>query len=126
MLGKVNTGGKLSVYAIEGSWLKVSYQGQYGYVSKSYTKYLDGNGNPIGAAMKEVTANETLNVYVKATSNSKKIGTVAQDATVSVYNESGGYYLTIIYGLPGYIVKESTTTVENENPAPTPDPVSRR
>ncbi|ATP40579.1 N-acetylmuramoyl-L-alanine amidase [Solibacillus sp. R5-41] len=124
VLGKVNTGGKLSVYAIEGSWLKVSYQGQYAYVSKSYTKYLDSNGNPIGAAIKEVTANETLNVYVKATSSSKKIGTVAKDATVSVYKESGGYYLTTIDGLPGYIMKESTTTVDNgdENPEPTPKP----
>lgn len=131
VLGKVDTGGKLSVYAIEGSWLKISYKGQYGYVSKAYTKYLDVNGNPIGSAMKEVIANETLNLYVKPTSSSKKIGTVTQDATVSVYNESGGYYLTTVDGLPGYIVKANTTTVENENenpdvdnpePEPTPDP----
>lgn len=127
VLGKVNTGGKLSVYAIEGNWLKVSYKDQYAYVSKAYTKYLDASGNPIGATMKEVTANETLNVYVKATSTSKKIGTIKTDARISVYKENGGYYLTTMDGLPGYIVKSSTTDVETEtpdvdNPQPEPEP----
>lgn len=125
VLGKVNTGGKLSVYAVEGSWLKISYQGQYGYVSKAYTKYLEQNGNAIGGEIKKVTADELLNLYYKPASTAKKIGQVKSGATVSVYKESDGYYLTMVDGLPGYIVKSSTTNVSTpvvEKPS-VPQPV---
>lgn len=72
VIGRVNTGGKLSVYAVEGNWLKVSYQGYYGYISKSYAKFLEQDGNAIGPSIKAVTANATLNLYYKPTSSSKK------------------------------------------------------
>lgn len=116
VLGKVNTGGKLSVYAIEGNWLKVSYQGQYAYISKSYAKFLEQNGNAIGSVQKTVSANAAMNLYYKPTSSSKKLDLINQGKTLPVYKESDGYYLTIVNGLPGYVVKSSTTEIYVEKP----------
>lgn len=116
VLGKVNTGGKLSVYAIEGNWLKVSYQGQYAYISKSYAKFLEQDGNNIGSVQKTVSANAALNLYYKPTSSSKKLDLINQGKTLPVYKEIDGYYLTIVNGLPGYVVKSSTTEIYVEKP----------
>ena len=38
ILGKVNTGKVLPVYEDQGFWLKVAYNGQFGFVAKQYTK----------------------------------------------------------------------------------------
>lgn len=116
VLGKVNTGGKLSLYAIEGNWLKVSYQGQYAYISKSYAKFLEQDGNNIGSVQKTVSANAAMNLYYKPTSSSKKLDLINQGKTLPVYKEIDGYYLTIVNGLPGYVVKSSTTEIYVEKP----------
>ena len=117
ILGVVNTGGKLSVYGVEGNWLKVSYQGLYAYVNKSYVKFLEQNGNTIGSATKQVKANVDLNLYYKPTSSSKKITLISPGTKLSVYKEIDGYYLTMVDGIPGYIVKSSTTDVEVSTPS---------
>lgn len=112
VLGTVNTGDKLSVYAVEGNWLKVEFQGQYAYINKSYAKFLEQDGHTIGAATKQVTATGDLNLYYKPSSSSKKITLISKGTKLSVYKEISGYYLTMVNGIPGYIVKASTTDVQ--------------
>lgn len=127
IVGKVNTGGKLSVYAVEGNWLKVTYKGAFAYVFKQYTEFLDADGNELGAVEKEVTTNGALNLYVKPTSSAKVISSVKANEKLPVYKTIGGYYLTQVNGLPGYIVANSTTDATGEvkpNPDPTPPPAS--
>ena len=121
ILGSVNTGGKLAVYEVDGNWLKVSYKGQYGYISKSYVKFLVQDGSSLPAAKKAVTTNDIMNLYYKPTSSAKKITQISKGSTLSVYKEEGGYYLTTVNGIPGYIVKSATTDVEVETPV-TPEP----
>lgn len=118
VVGKVNTGGKLSVYAVEGNWLKVSYKGQYAYISKSYAKFLAHDGSSIGSAIKKVKTNEKINLYYTPSSSSKVITQIAQGTSLSVYKEVSGYYLTMVDGMPGYIVKSSTTDIATETPVP--------
>ncbi|MED4075194.1 N-acetylmuramoyl-L-alanine amidase [Lysinibacillus fusiformis] len=123
IVGKVNTGGKLSVYAVEGNWLKVSYKGAYAYIFKQYAEFLDADGNALGAVEKEVTTKNAVNLYVKPTSSAKVISTIKANVKLPVYKTVGGYYLTQVNGLPGYVVANSTTdTVEEEKPNPNPDP----
>lgn len=127
IVGKVNTGGKLSVYAVEGNWLKVTYKGAFAYVFKQYTQFLDADGNELGAVEKEVTTNGAVNLYVKPTSSAKVISSVKANEKLPVYKTIGGYYLTQVNGLPGYIVANSTTDATGEvkpNPDPTPPPAS--
>lgn len=121
IVGKVNTGGKLSVYAVEGNWLKVSYKGAYAYIFKQYAEFLDADGNALGAVEKEVTTKNAVNLYVKPTSSAKVISTIKANVKLPVYKTVGGYYLTQVNGLPGYVVANSTTdTVEEEKPNPDP------
>ncbi|MFJ7952293.1 N-acetylmuramoyl-L-alanine amidase [Lysinibacillus sp. NPDC096418] len=125
IVGTVNKGGKLSVYAVEGDWLKVTYKGAYAYVHKNYTQFLDADGQVLGSVQKEVTSAAAINLYVKATSTSKIITTIKRDVKLPVYKTVGGYYLTVVDGLPGYIVANSTVDVDVEEPGePTPPPVS--
>ncbi|MGE7950610.1 N-acetylmuramoyl-L-alanine amidase [Lysinibacillus xylanilyticus] len=121
IVGTVNTGGKLSVYAVEGDWLKVTYKGAYAYIYKTYAQFLDADGNALGNVQKQVTATQNLNVYVKPTSSSKVITTVNSKTKLPVYKTVSGYHLTVVNGLPGYIVANSTEDVEGEKPS-TPDP----
>ncbi len=121
IVGKVNTGGKLSVYAVEGNWLKVSYKGAYAYIFKQYAEFLDVDGNVLGAVEKEVTTKNAVNLYVKPTSSAKVISTIKTNVKLPVYKTVGGYYLTQVDGLPGYVVANSTTdAVEEEKPNPDP------
>jgi len=127
IVGTVNKGGKLSVYAVEGDWLKVTYKGAFAYIHKTYAQFLDADGNALGNVQKQVTATQNLNVYVKPTSSSKVITTVNSKTKLPVYKTVSGYHLTVVNGIPGYVVANSTEDVEEEkpsNPDPTPPTVS--
>ncbi|GAB0168914.1 N-acetylmuramoyl-L-alanine amidase [Lysinibacillus sp. CTST325] len=121
VVGTVNKGGKLSVYAVEGDWLKVTYKGAFAYIYKTYAQFLDADGNALGNVQKQVTATQNLNVYVKSTSSSKVITTVNSKTKLPVYKTVSGYHLTVVNGIPGYVVANSTEDVEVEKPS-TPDP----
>ncbi|MGE7092718.1 N-acetylmuramoyl-L-alanine amidase [Lysinibacillus sp. NPDC048646] len=133
IVGTVNKGEKLSVYAAEGDWLKVSSKDAYTYIYKTYAQFLDADGNTLGNVQKQVTTTQNINVYVKASSSSKIISTVNSKVKLPVYETVNGYYLTEVNDLPGYIVANSTEDVTVEQPstpvpalkpAPTPDPIT--
>ncbi|MEB2283015.1 N-acetylmuramoyl-L-alanine amidase [Lysinibacillus xylanilyticus] len=123
IVGTVNKGGKLSVYAVEGDWLKVSYKDTFAYIYKTYAQFLDADGNALGNVQKQVTTTQNINLYVKPTSSSKVISTVNSKVNLPVYKTISGYHLTVVNGVPGYIVANSTADVEVEKPStPKPDP----
>ncbi|WP_375200092.1 N-acetylmuramoyl-L-alanine amidase [Lysinibacillus sp. RS11] len=133
IVGTVNKGGKLSVYAVEGDWLKVSSEDTYAYIYKKYAQFLDADGNALGDVQKQVTTTQSINIYVKPTSSSKVISTVDSKVKLPVYKTVSGYYLTEVNGLPGYIVANSTEDIKVEQPStpdpkptptPTPDPIT--
>ena len=122
---RVNTGGNLAVYDIEGKWLRVTHGGKFGYVHSDYVTYIDGDTRtPLTDVTKKVEANEDLNLYVKATSSSKKItplGIIKKGTELNVYRSKDGYYQVLYQGVPGYIVASSTidlTPAEPEEPTP--------
>ncbi len=121
IVGTVNKGGKLSVYAVEGDWLKVSYKDAFAYIYKTYAQFLDADGNTLGNVQKQVTTTQNINLYVKPTSSSKVISTVNSKVNLPVYKTVSGYHLTVVNDVPGYIVANSTVDVEIEKPS-TPDP----
>ena len=133
IVGTVNKGGKLSVYDVEGDWLKVSYKGVYAYIYKSYAQFLDADGNTFGNVQKQVTTTQDVTVYVKPSASSKTISTVKSKVELPVYKTVNGYHLTVVSGLPGYIIATSTEDFEMEQPSipdtkpdldtnPNPDP----
>ncbi len=129
IVGTINKGGKLSVYAVEGDWLKVSYNDAFAYVYKTYAQFLDADGNALRNIQKQVTTTQSINSYVKPTSSSKVISTVNSKVKLPVYKTVNGYYLTVVNGVPGYIVTDSTEDLKVEkpsipNPTQTPPKVS--
>ncbi|MFT9819962.1 N-acetylmuramoyl-L-alanine amidase [Lysinibacillus sp. NPDC056185] len=121
IVGTINKGGKLSVYAVEGDWLKVSYKDTFAYIYKTYAQFLDADGNALGNVQKQVATTQNINLYVKPTTTSKVISTVNSKVNLPVYKTVSGYHLTVVNGVPGYIVANSTADVEVEKPS-TPDP----
>ncbi|MGE7695919.1 N-acetylmuramoyl-L-alanine amidase [Lysinibacillus sp. NPDC094177] len=125
VVGTVNKGGKLAVYAVEGDWLKVTYKGAFAYIYKTYAQFLDADSNALGNVQKQVTATQNLNLYAKPTSSSKVITSINSKTKLPVYKTVSGYHLTVVNGIPGYVVANSTEDVEVEKPTtpdPTPDP----
>ncbi|MEY9971917.1 N-acetylmuramoyl-L-alanine amidase [Lysinibacillus sp. RC46] len=122
IVGTINRGGKLSVYTVEGDWLKVSYKDTFAYIYKTYAQFLDADGNTLGNVQKQVATTQNTNLYVKPTSSSKVISTVNSKVKLPVYKTVSGYHLTVVNGVPGYIVANSTADVEVEKPS-TPDPI---
>ncbi|WP_144787989.1 N-acetylmuramoyl-L-alanine amidase [Lysinibacillus fusiformis] len=122
IVGKTNKGSKLAVYAIEGDWLKVSFNNGYSYIYKTYAQFLDIDGKTLGNAKKHVTTTQNINLYLEPTSTSNVISTIDSKVKLPVYNTVNGYYLTVVNGLPGYIVAGSTEDVIVEKPS-TPDPI---
>ena len=125
IVGTAHKGGILSVHAVEGDWLKVSNKGSFAYIYKTYTQFLDVDGNTLGNVQKQVTTTQNINLYVKPTTSSKVISTVNSKVTLPVYKTVDGYYLTVVNDLPGYIVVNSTEDAVVENPSnPNPTPPS--
>ena len=125
IVGTAHKGGILSVHAVEGDWLKVSNKGSFAYIYKTYTQFLDADGNALGNVQKQVTTTQNINLYVKPTTSSKVISTVNSKVTLPVYKTVDGYYLTVVNDLPGYIVVNSTEDAVVENPSnPNPTPPS--
>lgn len=122
IIGKVNTGGNLAVYDIQGEWLKVTYNGVFAYVSKQHTQYIDSQTRqPLGEATKKVKANQDLNLYYSSSSSSKKItqlGVIPASTELNVYTSKDGYYQVVYKDVPGYIVAESTTDITPVAPEP--------
>ncbi|WP_336634616.1 N-acetylmuramoyl-L-alanine amidase [Lysinibacillus fusiformis] len=121
IVGKTNKGSKFAVYAIEGDWLKISFNNGYSYIYKTYAQFLDIDGKTLGNVKKQVTTTQNINLYLEPTSTSNVISTIDSKVKLPVYNTVNGYYLTVVNGLPGYIVAGSTEDVIVEKPS-TPDP----
>lgn len=118
IIGRVKSGDILSVYGQEGNWLKVYYEGKYGYVSRSYVKFLNASGKEIGNATGEVVANAaTVQAYSQPATTAAKVGTFAKGAKITVYETLDGWYLTKVGSLPAYVqIGDTNVIVVEEQP----------
>lgn len=122
VMGNVNTGGKLAVYDMQDDWLKITYNGEFGYIQKNNVAYVDATTRePLGVSTKKVKANQDLNLYFDASSSSKKItqvGVIKKGTELDVYTSKDGYYQVAYKNVPGYIVANSTTDITPAQPTP--------
>lgn len=119
-VGQVDTGAILPVYADIDGWLKVSYNGKYAYVSKSYTSYVEEKAPevptpkptptpPPVATTSNVKGRVTvsdLNVRSGAGSSYSSVGTINKGDVVVVQSISN-YWAKITFGnnKTGYVHK---------------------
>ncbi|MBR4985972.1 MAG: SH3 domain-containing protein [Proteobacteria bacterium] len=103
VLGSLSNGKVVSYSAESNGWLKISYNGSAGWISKKYTTSASGGGSSnsgssnsgggdSGGSTKTmyVTAS-SLNVRNGAGTNHSKIGSLSYGASVSVYKTSGNW-----------------------------------
>lgn len=126
IMGRVKTGDLLDVYGQEGNWIKVSYEGKLGFVSQSYTKMLDADGQELGNTTGEVVANvSTVQAFSKPSLQTAQVGTFAKGAKIPVYKTLDGWYLTKVGNIPAYVQIADTNVVVVEEQPPvveTPKP----
>lgn len=105
IVSQVNKGEKLSVYAVEGNWLKISYQGAYAYVSKSYVQFSDENDNPTTTGILARVTVDNLTIRSTASGSSSSLGSLKIGASIKVQSISG-YWVKMSYnGISGYVHK---------------------
>lgn len=112
VVGQVQQGFLFDAYAIEGNWIKVTYNSQYAYVSAQYLTFVDQDGKSLNSKLYTVLAASEIPVYVKSDDTSNTIGTIAHGASIDVYGVSGDWYLTKVNNLPGYV--KVSQTVEKQ------------
>ena len=84
----------------ENNWYKISYAGSVGYVSADYVvEDQDGVFTSCGRVN-----SDSVNVRSAASASASVVGTVSQDASVTVNGYADGWYsVTCTYGTTGYI-----------------------
>lgn len=113
VLGVLKKGQTASVTGAQGSWLKISYGGGSGWVSKQYTKAGAAAASkpaaPKPAAARKVTVTASaLNVRSGAGTSYRILGSLKKGQSVSVTAEQSGW-LKIAYGSSGgWISKQYT------------------
>lgn len=118
IIGRVKTGDLLDVYGQDGNWLKVAYEGKFGYISQSYAKMLDADGKELGAVTGEVVANvATTRAFSKPSLQTAQVGTFAKGAKIPVYATLDGWYLTKVGHIPAYVqIADTNVVVVEEQP----------
>ena len=117
VLGKVHTGDKLNAYAVEGNWVKVSYNNEMAYVSLSYIKFIDTNGLTFDLSnAKEHKLTQDVVLYRGQSTSTKQITTLKKDQTIKVYGTKGEWTVTVFNGIPGYVLTSKLAQVVTTTP----------
>lgn len=112
-LGQLKSGNVVTANGESNGWLKISYKGQTGWISKKYTRS-GGNasgGNNTSAPQSKsgrVTAS-SLNVRKGPGTGYDKLGALSSGASFSYTGESNGWLKISYKGQTGWIAKKYTT-----------------
>ncbi len=113
------TKGKVVSYSEEkGGWLKISYNGQAGWICKQYTKKASSGGSSSGGSSSGSTTSSTSTLYVNTSvlnvrngpgTGNAKIGQVTYGTKLTVVGEKSGW-AKIKYGSGhGWVSKQYTS-----------------
>ncbi len=124
VLGTLKKGQKVTAIAIDGYWYKISYKGQYGYISISYTTDDPSVKNPDSEETeihKYVVATETINIHSAPGTKYSVLGTLAKGTKVKAIavTKDGDWYKINYKNDYGYI-SVSYTTENPDKPNVTP------
>ncbi len=106
----------VTVLGENNGWYKVSYGGEEGYISKAYISLTETPAAPTEPTEPETgdtlyneavkgAATERVNMRQKPTTSSSILKVIAEDQSVSILGENGGWYKVSASGREGYISK---------------------
>ncbi|MBR5586426.1 MAG: SH3 domain-containing protein [Clostridia bacterium] len=105
VIGKLNTGDTVEITGKSGSWYKISYSGNVGFVSAEYVSKTPGTVSEDMAETGTITTNG-LNIRAEASASASVIGKLNTGDTVDVVGKSGSWYKISFSGNTGYISAE--------------------
>lgn len=110
-IGCLSNGTRVNYSGEQNGWLKISYSGKAGYISKQYTSVSGGqtSGGGGSAGTVRVAASVGLNVRKGPGTGYAKIGCLANNEVVSYSSDQNGWLQISYKGQKGYISKQYTT-----------------
>lgn len=116
IIGKVNNGDTFTYLSHEGNWYLIEYNGQYGYISDSYSYLIDDKIMEI--AMAKITGN---NINIRSSSNMDNniIGFADITDSFRIISKENDWYIIDYLGNIGYVnskfVKEDNINIDDLN-----------
>ena len=129
---------QVNVYGRENGWAYAVYNGNAGYISEDYLKYLDAVPLPGISASPSPGTTPAQTLYSgrvtgsgvnfrsqPSTSSSTVIAKLAKNTALVVYSKTGSWYYVSVGGTPGYISSSyveitGAISADPNTPAPTP------
>ena len=128
LLGKANKGETYTVLGKSGDWVKIDFDGEDGYVYKSYIRV---KGTPVdtpveGKTAKIVNCKKMVNVRSEASSNSRLLGTAKKGETFKVLATAGDW-VKIVYqeDKAGYVFSTYVKITDEGGEEPTEGKVGK-
>jgi uncharacterized protein YgiM (DUF1202 family) len=112
ILGSLANGATVTISGESGSWYQIAYGSQPAYVSKDFVKAGDAEtGSETAASQTQtgtvsVASGLTLNVRNGPGTGSAIIGSIANNASITIEGESGGWYRITYGGQTAYVSKD--------------------
>ena len=126
ILGEIHTGDKLNAYAVEGNWVKVSYNNEMAYISLTFIKFIDSDGLSFDLSnAKEHKLAQDIELYRGQSTSTKKITTLKKNQTIKLYGTKGEWTVTDFNGIPGYVLTSKLSEAVTAKPTTTVKTIGR-
>lgn len=115
-LGTIKLNTAVTILGEEGSFCKISYNGQTGYVSKDYVKETSSSGSTSGGTTTEAVSAQGLikastRLYKEANKTGGSNGTLAAKTIVEISGQTGDYYVVTSGTKTGYVLQTAITVL---------------
>ena len=105
IIGKANKGTTYDVLGTSGSWVKIDFNGETGFVFRRYVK-ITGEEESVDGKTGTIKCNTHVNIRAKATKSSKLLGTAKNGEKFTVTGKSGNWIKIDYKGKTGYVYKK--------------------
>ena len=105
MLTRIPNGAKVDILEKGGSWYKIRYNGQVGYVSAEYIKIAGEGGGETAVTTGTVNAS-SLNLRSAPSTSASRIGSIPRGAKVDILEKGGSWHKVKYNGQVGYVSAE--------------------
>lgn len=105
VLTRIPNGAKVDILEKGGSWHKIRYNGQVGYVSAEYIKIAGEGGGETVVTTGTVNAS-SLNLRSAPSTSASRIGSIPRGAKVDILEKGGSWHKVKYNGQVGYVSAE--------------------
>ncbi len=120
VIGTLPRGREVAVSSVSGSWGAISYNGRTGYIHMDYVTSVGSGSASAPSGSTGVVKASVLNVRSGPSTGYSKIGSLTRNTTVSVLEQSDGWYKISYGSLTGYVSGDYLTVSGGSSTPSTP------